>query len=209
MALIELTGKYAVGSHRYAIVDDDMFDYLSQWRWKAKPNGRRNNVYAVRNAKIDGKNVTLRMHRIVAGLGRDNPLEVDHDNHNSLDNRRINLLPATRSENALNAKRVLQVGACKHCGTPMQRDISSCARSNPMACASCKSKVGATPKRSAVYFTSCKQCAAPITARRAGREFCSDACRCRHRYADGYRQPSMLALSARTHERPAVTGPAF
>jgi len=30
MALIRLTGKYAVGEHAFAIVDDDMVDFLSQ-----------------------------------------------------------------------------------------------------------------------------------------------------------------------------------
>jgi hypothetical protein len=143
MASIALTGKYAVGEHQFAIVDDDMVEHLSQWKWKAKPNGNRNNVYAVRNAKIDGKNVTLRMHRVVLGLSADDRREVDHDNHNSLDNRRSNLIPATRSENALNARRIHQVGACKHCGTPMERDISSCARGNHMACKPCKAAVRA------------------------------------------------------------------
>lgn len=138
MALIRLTGKYAVGAHAFAIVDDEMFDYLSQWRWKAKPNGGRNNVYAVRNTTIDGRNVTIRMHRVVAGLDSCNPLDVDHDNHNSLDNRRINLVPATRQRNISNARRIEQIGACKHCGTPMRRTTSACASANAMACSPCK-----------------------------------------------------------------------
>jgi hypothetical protein len=85
MALLRLNGKYAVGEHAFAIVDDDMFDFLSHWRWKAKPNGGRNNVYAVRNEYVNGKCVTVRMHRVVAGLGRDDPRDVDHDNHNALE----------------------------------------------------------------------------------------------------------------------------
>lgn len=138
MALIKLTGKYATGPHSHAIVDDDMLDFLSQWRWKAKPNGNRNNVYAVRNVRVDGRCVTVRMHRVVAGLDASNPLDVDHDNHNSLDNRRLNLVPSTRSRNIANARRVAQRGTCCRCGTECERIVSACARGNPMTCSACR-----------------------------------------------------------------------
>src|SRR5437899_9630401 len=104
MALIELTGKYAVGEHRYAIVDDDMHAHLSQWKWKAKPNGSKNNIYAVPNAMRDGKCVTVRMHRVVLGLSAGDPRDTDPDNHNALDNRHLNLVATTRSKNILNAR---------------------------------------------------------------------------------------------------------
>lgn len=193
MALIRLTGKYAVGEHECAIVDDDMLAYLSQWRWKAKPNGGENNVYAVRNTRENGCNVTIRMHRVVAGMGRDNPLDVDHDNHNSLDNRRINLIPSTRSANALNARRIDQTGVCIHCDSPVARTISACGSGNRMVCDSCKAHSQRAPKRSAVFFVRCKHCDVLFTARHGAREFCSDRCRCRSRAAAGYVQPSRLA----------------
>ena len=138
MAQIKLTGKYAVGPHAYAIVDDDMLDYLSQWRWKAKPNGSRNNVYAVRNVRVGGRCVTLRMHRVVAGLDASNPLDVDHDNHNSLDNRRANLIPSTRSRNIANARRVVQCGMCCRCGVECVRTVSACVKGGPMTCSTCR-----------------------------------------------------------------------
>ncbi|WP_244807972.1 hypothetical protein [Caballeronia zhejiangensis] len=68
MALIKLSGRHAVGRHEFALVDDDMFDFLSQWKWKAKPNGSGNHVYAVRNVVENGKNRTIRMHRLVLGM---------------------------------------------------------------------------------------------------------------------------------------------
>lgn len=191
MALIKLTGKYAVGPHEYAIVDDDMVDYLSQWRWKAKPNGKRNNVYAVRNARVDGKHITIRMHRVVAGLDASNPLDTDHENHNSLDNRRENLVAATRQQNILNARRIVQSGSCKHCGVAMNRVISACANGSAMACEPCqKSKVAPYTPHSAVFFVACKQCGASVTARGPGRVFCTDTCRCRFRLAQGYVHPA-------------------
>jgi hypothetical protein len=182
MALIELTGKYAIGAHRHAIVDDDMVAYLSQWRWKAKPNGGGNNVYAVRNAKIDGKNVTLRMHRIVAGLDRDDPLEVDHDNHNSLDNRRLNLVPTTHSKNMLNARRVVVKCACQHCHAPIEREVSAVVRNRAMSCVACKKEGDSVPAKRAVHFMSCVECGSSVVGRSSLRRFCGEACRCRARY---------------------------
>jgi hypothetical protein len=177
VALIRLTGKHAVGAFTHAIVDDDMLAYLSQWRWKAKPNAGGNNVYAVRNTIRDGKNVTLRMHRIVAGLSHDDPHDVDHDNHNSLDNRRFNLLRATRSENLLNARSVLRVGSCKHCSAPIDR-ITRHGTTGAMACSKCSRAIRRSARRSSVYFVPCPVCARVTTARRVDRQFCSDRCRC-------------------------------
>jgi len=147
VALIRLTGRHAIGAHTHAIVDDDMVDFLLQWRWKAKPNAGGNNVYAVRNAMRDGKHVTLRMHRIVAGLSHDDPHDVDHDNHNSLDNRRMNLLRATRSENTSNARQLMQSKACQHCGGLVVRQVSALAASKPLTCDQCKLAQRAAQRR--------------------------------------------------------------
>lgn len=98
-ALIALCGKYAVGKYTHAIIDTDNVDYLSQWRWKAKWNAKHNNIYAVRNAFIDGKCVTIRMHRVVAGLQRGDQMEPDHQNGFGLDNRRDNIIVGNRCAN--------------------------------------------------------------------------------------------------------------
>jgi hypothetical protein len=190
MTLIELTGQYAVGPHRYAIVDDDMYAYLSQWKWKAKPNGSGNNVYAVRNRLTDGKSVTVRMHRVVAGLDRDNPMDVDHWNHNSLDNRRGNLRPATRSVNLKNARRVRRYGECQHCGVELERIVHASAM-RPMSCASCKdarrksAHLRPAP-HSTVHFTHCRECSASFAARLRSAVYCSD--RCRYAWRDALRR---------------------
>ncbi|WP_321944694.1 hypothetical protein [Burkholderia cenocepacia] len=146
MAYIRLTGKYAVGVHEFALVDDDMLEYLSRWKWKAKPNGGRNNVYAVRNARENGRNVTIRMHRVVVGMDASNPLDVDHDNHNSLDNRRVNLIPSTRSMNIANARSVKQMGRCKHCSAGVERVISACVKHAAMMCDRCRTERRSRPR---------------------------------------------------------------
>jgi len=75
-----------------------------RFKWQAKPNGKLNCVYAVRTTAVDGRTITVRMHREVLGLGgaSDEPMDVDHINHNPLDNRARNLRLVARMENTAN-----------------------------------------------------------------------------------------------------------
>ena len=61
MQAIRLRGKYAVGDHAYAIVDDADYKALNQYKWKAKPNREGGNVYAIRTSMIDEKMCDIRM----------------------------------------------------------------------------------------------------------------------------------------------------
>lgn len=76
-----------------ALVDDDLFDFLSQWKWHDNGHG-----YAQRGGRGD---VTA-MHRDVIACPAG--LEIDHVNGDKLDNRRKNLRVCTRAENARNRK---------------------------------------------------------------------------------------------------------
>lgn len=76
-----------------AIVDADDFECLSQWNWIASWSKCTNSFYALRRGGI-------RMHRVILGLG---PRECgDHDNRNTLDNRKNNLRKCNRNENVWN-----------------------------------------------------------------------------------------------------------
>lgn len=80
-----------------ALVDDDVYEYLNQWKWSA--DVRPNVTYAQRRAGLK----MIRMHRVVA-----NPpdgMQVDHINGNGLDNRRENLRLCTNAENNRNKKK--------------------------------------------------------------------------------------------------------
>ena len=81
----------------YAIVDEDDFGHLNQWRWSLSGKG-----YARRKDTILGIEITRYMHRIVADIPDDSGLLGDHINGNRLDNRRANLRPATIDQNAQN-----------------------------------------------------------------------------------------------------------
>lgn len=89
---------------RVALVDDEDFDTLNQWKWCLKAV---NNPYAVRlkHLGMDGaKQLTtqLRMHRIVMSCPKG--MDVDHINGDTLDNRKENLRICTHRQNCQNTK---------------------------------------------------------------------------------------------------------
>lgn len=81
-----------------AIVDDEDYEYLTQWKWRASPSGKL--IYAIRTIKINGHNKNVLMHRDVikcpAGMF------TDHINRNTLDNRKANLRVCSRLQNNVN-----------------------------------------------------------------------------------------------------------
>jgi len=87
---------------KIALVDDDDFEWLNQWKWYAMWNGRH--WYAVRGAySVDGKYHTILMHRVITDAQPSQ--QVDHKDTNSLNNRRANLRLCTQSQNSANAKK--------------------------------------------------------------------------------------------------------
>lgn len=90
---------------KVALVDDDLFEYLNQWKWYAQKRGK-SYYYATRSENFktpDGKYSckTISMHRVITGA-IDPKLHVDHINHCTLDNQRANLRVCTASENNKN-----------------------------------------------------------------------------------------------------------
>src|SRR6476620_8185168 len=89
MRAIELT------KGQVAIVDDEDFNELAQYRWYVDHKG-----YACRNVLKSGKTTGYRMHRVIMGAKKGE--QIDHINQNKLDNRRCNLRFASYAENARN-----------------------------------------------------------------------------------------------------------
>jgi hypothetical protein len=79
-----------------AIVDDEDYEYLMQWVWRAKCRAGET-IYAV------GRRWALGMHRVIIGAGDGE--EVDHINGNGLDNRKVNLRLCSRAENSRNRRK--------------------------------------------------------------------------------------------------------
>ncbi len=85
-----------------ALVDDEDYEELSKDKWYASQH-RSGSYYATRSTKRDasGNHRTIYMHRQILGVS---PGEhVDHANHRTLDNRRVNIRKCSRSLNNANA----------------------------------------------------------------------------------------------------------
>jgi hypothetical protein len=79
---------------QFAVVDDEDYEWLSQWKWTAQKTGH--GFYAMRHEK----GALILMHRLVnrtpEGLG------TDHIDGDGLNNRRANLRTATQLQNMMN-----------------------------------------------------------------------------------------------------------
>ena len=74
-----------------ALIDDEDFDYLNQWRWHLSAKG-----YAVRKP---GKSCIF-MHRLLNKTPYN--MQTDHINRNKLDNRKSNLRTVSNQQNHFN-----------------------------------------------------------------------------------------------------------
>ena len=83
--------KIKLTKNKFALVDDQDFEWLNQWKWCVS-----NNNYAVR---IQNKKAIL-MHRLI--MNTPTEFDTDHINNDKLDNRRSNLRIVTRSQNMMN-----------------------------------------------------------------------------------------------------------
>jgi len=92
--------KIPLTKGKYAIVDPEDYDRLSNHKWLA--HASRRTFYASRavRTKNGGRQKFLWMHREILRLP--DGILVDHINRNGLDNRKANLRPATHSQNAWN-----------------------------------------------------------------------------------------------------------
>lgn len=79
-----------------ALVDDGDYEAVSPFKWFAEK--RTHGFYAARNIDTPKGRRLLRMHNAILGLKL-----VDHHNGNGLDNRRLNLRSANKSQNGANA----------------------------------------------------------------------------------------------------------
>ncbi|WP_425394996.1 HNH endonuclease [Aeoliella sp.] len=86
--------RIPLGNGKYAIIDEDMCEYLSQWPWSCKGG------YALRKERGH----TVLMHREVVG-NVPSELCVDHISGDGLDNRKCNLRVVTHAQNMSNRTR--------------------------------------------------------------------------------------------------------
>lgn len=97
---------------KFALVNDEDYEWLNQWKWSyhQNPSG---NKYARRREQINKQKRHIWMHREILKTPKE--LFTDHINGNGLDNRRSNIRICTLSQNQHN-KRVIKRGSSKYKG---------------------------------------------------------------------------------------------
>lgn len=81
-----------------ALIDVDDWEAVRRYAWCASRSKR--GTYVVTNVVRDGKRTMLKLHRLI--MGAKPGQQIDHRNHDGLDNRRGNLRLATPTQNAAN-----------------------------------------------------------------------------------------------------------
>lgn len=99
-----MTGKYMkyleLTRGKRAIVDDDDYALLSQWKWSAvKGNGKLSNFYAMRGEKRK----TIKLHRFIMKAKKGEI--IDHLDGNGLNNTKKNLRRCSQQENIRNSRK--------------------------------------------------------------------------------------------------------
>lgn len=94
-----LMKKIPLTQGKFALVDDKDYGWLNQFKWYAQKN--YNTFYVVR-----GYPKRIRMHREILGLKPADGKQVDHINHDGLDNRKSNLRICTGGQNRQNSRKV-------------------------------------------------------------------------------------------------------
>lgn len=83
------------------LVDDEDYDNVNQFKWSIAKTSKHN-FYATRNSKYEkGKRRTIHLHRVIMDVS-DSSLQIDHRDHNGLNNQKENLRICTLSENCRN-----------------------------------------------------------------------------------------------------------
>jgi len=92
--------EIALNGGMVALIDDGDFNLVNSYTWRSVKH--RKTFYAVASPYVNGKQTTVRMHRLILGLvGKE---LCDHKNGNGLDNQRHNLRSCSSVSNSQNRR---------------------------------------------------------------------------------------------------------
>lgn len=98
MKEIKLSQTGTLKNRFVALVDDEDFDYLNQFNWCVL--FRNSGYYAYRTLRTNEKRGTIYMHRIIMNTTK--VMEVDHIDHDGLNNQKSNLRNCLHAQNQKN-----------------------------------------------------------------------------------------------------------
>lgn len=113
-------------NHGYSTkVDDAEYERLINLEWHVNINYRKDgsirNVYAHHGTRVDGRWRATSMQRFIMGVTDPN-IDVDHKNHDSLDNQRHNLRVCAEGQNNANARKTTLKRSSKFKGVSWYKD---------------------------------------------------------------------------------------
>jgi hypothetical protein len=88
---------------QFALIDDENLELINKYKWFTQKIDNR--YYVATHIKINNKSTMLYMHRLIMGLKPGDKIEVDHIDHNGLNNRKENLRKVGRKQNAMNSRK--------------------------------------------------------------------------------------------------------
>lgn len=108
--------RIRTSSGKYALVDNEDYDWLSQYSWNSYQDGKNLKTWrAVTTKRSGGIQKTLYMSRMIMKPPKGKV--VDHINHNGLDNRKSNLRVCTQTVNCINRRPT----KCKYLGVSFKK----------------------------------------------------------------------------------------
>jgi len=101
-----------------ALVDDADYVQVSAYKWSATK--ARNTVYGIRKIRTaEGRTTSQLLHRFITGV-TDPSIDVDHRDHNGLNNQRYNLRKTVRGEHDGNRRKTH--GSSQYKGVSWSKD---------------------------------------------------------------------------------------
>jgi hypothetical protein len=85
---------------KVALVDDDVFEFLNQWKWFYSKGPEDRTGYAIRFDKNGKHNKSISMHRVIMNTPPN--LEVDHRDRDGCNNQRLNMRNCSHFQNVRN-----------------------------------------------------------------------------------------------------------
>jgi hypothetical protein len=114
--------KIPLTKGQVALVDDEDYEQLIAHKWYYGRGKDRHTGYAHRKQYANGKSMVLLMHRVILGPIPDG-MEVDHIDHDGINNTRQNLRICTHTQNQQNHTVRRQVKSSQYKGVSFSTNV--------------------------------------------------------------------------------------